>query len=322
MTHEDSAKLARGRGQWMMTALGDTGEELAQTSAALNLLWVGDVATKDGLRIRSYRELQWAGVTPTGKDTKKWYEVIRHALCKDGDETAMLLEKFRTPPMAPDVNGFGLCWWTQQELEEIKILRANDGSICPTVRVGSTERGVANVSIWSVGGDTTMQPSCRLGNMEGIDIDRLAWIVGHTESDGLHAFFNVGYTGQRMRKRMMRKSDIDNAFDLLIKAAKRLCETQFYEDSDSDASTDDGYVPPGVEVDRAISVSDGSAYEGKGEEVRLVGAAAARFFWDVRPGEPGRSDSELQRDAVQNVGLPPWMQANRALAELEHLKGP
>jgi len=70
MTLEDSAKLARGRGQWMMTALGDMGEELAPTLAALDLLWVGDVATKDGLRIRSYRELQWAGVTRTGKDTK------------------------------------------------------------------------------------------------------------------------------------------------------------------------------------------------------------------------------------------------------------
>ena len=151
-----------------------------------------------------------------------------------------------------------------------------------------------------------MQPSCRLGNMEGIDIDRLVWIEGHTESDGLHAYFSVGYTGQRMRKRMVRKSGIENDFDLLIEAAKRLCETQFDEDSDSDASTDDGYVPPGVEVDTAISFSDGSAYEGKGEEVRLVGAAAARFFWDVRLGEPGRSDSELQRDAIQNAGLPTW----------------
>ena len=51
-------------------------------------------------------------------DRNKWYEVIRHALCKDGDETAMLLEKLRTPPTAPDVNDFGMCWWTQQELEE------------------------------------------------------------------------------------------------------------------------------------------------------------------------------------------------------------
>ena len=115
----------------------------------------------------------------------------------------------------------------------------------------------------------------------------------------------------------MRKSDIENDFDLLIEAAKRLCETQFDEDSDSDASTDDGYVPLGVEVDTAVSFSDGSAYEGKGEEVRLVGAAAARFFWDERPGEPGRSDSELQRDAVQNGGLPPWMQANSGTGELE-----
>ena len=216
MTFEDSAKLARGRGQWMMTALGDIGEELAPTLAALDLLWVGDVATKDGLRIRSYRELQWAGVTPTGKDTKKWYEVI-HALCEDGDETAMLLEKIRTPPMALDVNEFGLCWWTQQELEENQKLRANDGSICPIVRVESTERGIANVSVWSAGGDTTMEPSCRLGNMEGIDIERLVWIEGHTESDGLHAYSNVGYTGQRVRKRMMRKSDIENDFDLLMR---------------------------------------------------------------------------------------------------------
>ena len=98
-----------------------------------------------------------------------------------------------------------------------------------------------------------MQPSCRLGNMEGIDIDRLVWIEGHTESDGLHAYFSVGYTGQRMRKRMVRKSGIENDFDLLIEAAKRLCETQFDEDSDSDASKDDGYVPLGVEVDTAIS---------------------------------------------------------------------
>ena len=82
------------------------GEELAPTLAALDLLWVGDVATKDGLRIRSYREPQWAGVTPTGKDTKIRYEVIRHALCEDGNGTAMLLEKFRTPPKAPDVNEF------------------------------------------------------------------------------------------------------------------------------------------------------------------------------------------------------------------------
>jgi len=99
-----------------MTALGDTDEELAPKMAALDLLWLGDVATKDGLRIRSYRELQWAGVTPTGKDTETWYEVIRHALCKDDEETAMLLETFRTPPTVPDVNEFGWCWWTQQEL--------------------------------------------------------------------------------------------------------------------------------------------------------------------------------------------------------------
>ena len=111
-----------------MTALGDMGEELAQTLAAVDLLWVGDLATKDGLRIRSYQELQWAGVTPTGMNTKKWYEVIRHALCKDGDETAILLEKFITPPMAPDVKEFGLCWWTQQQQEENQTLRANDGS--------------------------------------------------------------------------------------------------------------------------------------------------------------------------------------------------
>jgi hypothetical protein len=153
--------------------------------------------------------------------------------------------------------------------------------------------------------------------MEGIDIDRLVWIEGHTESDRLHAYFNVGYTRQRVRKRMMRKSYIENDFDLLIEAAKRLCETQFDEDSDSDASTDDGHAPLGVEVDTAISFSDGSAYEGKDEEVRLVGAAAARFFWEVRPGEPGRSDSELQRDAVQSGGLPPWMQTNSGTGELE-----
>ena len=72
----------------------------------------------------------------------------------------------------------------------------------------STERGIANVSVWSEGGVTTVQPSCRIGNMEGIDIDRLVWIEGHTESDGLPAYFNVGYTTQRVRKRMMRKSDI------------------------------------------------------------------------------------------------------------------
>jgi hypothetical protein len=133
----------------------------------------------------------------------------------------------------------------------------------------------------------------------------------------VHAYFNVGYTGQRSIKRKMRKSDIENDFDLLIEAAKRLCETQFDEDSDSDASTDDGYVPPGVEVDTAISFSDGSAYERKGEEVRLVGAAAVRFFLDVRLGEPGRSDSELHRNAIQNGGLPPWMQANSGTGELE-----
>jgi hypothetical protein len=92
-------------------------------------------------------------------DTKIWYEGIRHALCKGGNETAMLIEKYRTPPMAPDINEFGLCWWTQEELEDNDILRANDGYVCLTVKVESTERGIANVSIWSARGDTTMQPS-------------------------------------------------------------------------------------------------------------------------------------------------------------------
>jgi hypothetical protein len=77
---------------------------------------------------------------------------------------------------------------------------------------------------------------------------------------------------------MMRKSDTENDFDLLIEAAKRLCKTQYDEDSDSNASTDDGYGPPGVEVSTAIRVLDGSAYEGEGEEVRLLGAAAARVL--------------------------------------------
>ena len=41
----------------MMAALGDMGEELAQTLAALELLCIGGVATTCGLRIRSCREL-------------------------------------------------------------------------------------------------------------------------------------------------------------------------------------------------------------------------------------------------------------------------
>jgi hypothetical protein len=103
---------------------------------------------------------------------------------------------------------------------------------------------------------------------------------------------------------------------LLIEAAKCLCETQFDEDRDSNASTDDGYVPPGVEVDMAMS-PDGSAYEGKGEEVRLVGAAAVRLLWDVRLGATGRFDSMLHRDAIQNGGLPPWTRASSGTGELE-----
>jgi hypothetical protein len=55
--HQIISDLARGRGQWMMAALGDMGEELAQTLAALELLCIGGVATTCGLRIRSCREL-------------------------------------------------------------------------------------------------------------------------------------------------------------------------------------------------------------------------------------------------------------------------
>jgi len=57
--------------------------------------------------------------------------------------------------------------------------------------VESTEKGIANVSIRSAGGDTTMQLSFRRGNMEGIDINRLVWTEGLIESDGLHSYFNV-----------------------------------------------------------------------------------------------------------------------------------
>ena len=32
------------------------------------------------------------------KGHEQWYEVIRHALCEDGDETAMLLENSERPP--------------------------------------------------------------------------------------------------------------------------------------------------------------------------------------------------------------------------------
>jgi hypothetical protein len=80
-----------------------------------------------------------------------------------------------------------------------------------------------------------------------------------------------------------------------------------------------------VEVDTAITFSNGSAYEGKGEEVRLVGAAAARFSWNVRLEKFEQSDSELQRDAIQNGGLPRTEDYHRGckqIAELDNLRGP
>ena len=52
----------------------------------------------------------------------------------------------------------------KEELEDNEILQANDGYICSTVKAESTERYIANVSIWSAG---KTPPSCRLGIMKG-----------------------------------------------------------------------------------------------------------------------------------------------------------
>ena len=304
LTLERDDNLRRARGKWLLNALGEIGGELADTIASQNLLWVGDVATKDGMRIRPFRDLQWNDITAKSDKTRMWYWAVRRALCLS-EESALLKEEYRTESIPPAIEEYGVCWWTEEEVEDHPFLKCGEW-IRPFVKVARLDEGgeYADLIVWdnvegspvaSIGGQR------QVGTVKGIDIQRLVWFQGHTEEGGKRARFQLNNDGDK---------------DALVERAKSIaldmCDDGV-SDGYSDASTEDSYCPPGVEEGHAVSFSDGSAYEGMGSGPRLVGSSSIRYSWD---SSEGKVKSVTNRESLFNGGLPAYMQSNSGTGEI------
>ena len=285
LTMEKYSHLRGGRGGWLESELGDQAGEADWCFRKLRMLWVGDLATKDGLRLKPWRQLQREGAVE-GQE-RKWYGWLRGILCEEGSG---LLKK-PVEKEAPEVGDFALCWETEEEfrLEGSSELR-------PVVRVEELDGNTARVRRWNYGGDGT-GPTFPYKVVERdagrwVELNRLVWVGGEEMGTPGEAGLWVG-AGE---------------WEKLTDRARECCEEE--GDDASDTSSDDGWEPPGLSENLSVCYSDGSHYPAEGG-VPLDGWAVVRF-------ERGRG-KVVVRDSVDNGGLPPEMFHESSTGEVEGL---
>ena len=259
----------------MEDVLGEDAAEADWTFRSMGILWTGDVATKDGLRLKPWRMLQKEGLV-TGKGERVWYGWLRRELCL-GDGSAVL--KRRVEAVPPEAGEFALCWETEEEAAE----RGRDGGgdagdgVRAVVRVYGRRGDKVKVGVWNfagggrehgarAGGSATATPYTDTGVRKWVDESRLVW-VGGVEREG---------------EAWLQASELE--WDALLEEARGLVHGDW--EGGSEASSDDGWRPVMEEEGMAVCYSDGSHYPAGGG------------------GRPPRTDG--QRCALRRAGPRSW----------------
>ena len=185
LTMERSADLTRGRGEWLEGILGEDAVMADWSLRRRGLLWTGDLATKDGMRIKPWRQLQWEGVVKA-KGERRWYRWVRRVLC--GTESCGILTS-PVEPLPPEAGDFALCWEDEEEAAVRREGRGGGGEedqVRAVVRVIESDDRQARVEVWYFRGGGE-----RRGQKTGGKRQR-----GHTSPPGFRSgWIRIGWCG-------------------------------------------------------------------------------------------------------------------------------
>ena len=262
----------------------DSREALVPVLARRGFHYVGDVATKDGGRMLTWRQLQVEGRVAVGHDEQRWFEATRRRLCLG--EGQVLRAELRVPPRALEVGDFVVLPWGGDNT----FVRGRGEGVHRVARVtelGGAEgrEGQVRVETWDFkedGGAVRPYHKSRRVETEWKKETGCCWVEGWRTSwlDG------VGNHGQEAYVYVGEEEwDYVGAWD----------RDRERGDADSDDEGGEEEGPPGGLGDfEGKAACDGSFYEAGG----LAGYAAV--LW--RQVEGGGWDRKLWRGALRNGG--------------------